>query len=193
MTKELFDNDGYVQIDGFLDPAMVQIMSQYFENKLRRGDWVEGRERVQQASKLFCYADPLTEAVLLAALPEIERICGQDLLPTYSYSRIYQPGDELKPHVDRPSCEVSVTVNIANKGEVSPIYIEYGSNKPAVCTLNPGDAVVYKGCKASHWRNPTLEGQLTVQFMLHYVNKNGPNALFHKDKRRAFGIGKTGV
>jgi hypothetical protein len=190
MTKDLFDKNGYVHIEGFLDPAMVQIMSQYFENKLRRGDWVEGHEGAEQASKLFCYADPLTEAVLLAACSEVGNICGKELLPTYSYSRIYQPGDELKPHVDRPSCEVSVTVNIANKGEVSPIYMKYGGNEPAVCILNPGDAVIYKGCKTSHWRNPTLEGQLTVQFMLHYVDKNGPNASFEKDGREAFGMAK---
>jgi len=193
MTKELFEKKGYVQIAGFIDPAMVQIMSQYFENKIRRGDWAEGFDGPETVSRFFCYADPLTEAVLLAAHSEVEKVCGKELIPTYSYSRVYQPGDELKPHVDRPSCEISVTVNIANKGELSPIYMKYGANEAAACTLFPGDAVIYKGCEASHWRDPTLEGQLTVQFMLHYVDKNGPNALFAKDKRKAFGFGKMGV
>jgi hypothetical protein len=188
MTKESYEQNGYIQIEGFLDPSMVQIMSQYFENKVRGGGWVNEYESKNQASKMFCYADPLTEALLLAAQQEVEKVCGMELIPTYSYSRIYQPGDELKPHVDRPSCEVSVTVNIANKGELSPIYMEYKNNTVAACTLFPGDAVIYKGCETSHWRNQTLEGQLVVQFMLHYVNKNGPNASYAKDGRAAIGF-----
>lgn len=193
MTKELFEKNGYVQVEGFIDPAMVQIMSQYFENKIRKGDWIEEYEGADAASKFFCYADPLTEAVLLAAQPEVEKLCGKELFPTYSYSRVYQPGDELKAHVDRPACEISVTVNIANKGTLSPIYMEYGGNAPVACTLFPGDAVVYKGCEASHWRDKTLDGQLTVQFMLHYVDKHGPNAAHAKDKRMMYGLKEPGV
>jgi hypothetical protein len=191
-SANVFEKNGCVRVNEFLDLHTVSIVSQYFENRIRRGEWVEGNEGVQAASKLFYYADPLIEALMLACKAGVEEVTGKELLPTYSYSRVYQPGEELVPHIDRPSCEVSVTVNIATMGEISPIYMQYGGNPVEEHLLNPGDAVVYKGCEARHWRNPLKDGQLNVQFMLHYVDKNGPNAEHVKDKRPAYGmISKT--
>ena len=185
---EHFERYGCVRVDGFIDPQTVTIVSQYLENRIRRDEWKEDIEGPQASSKLFYYADPLIEALLLACKSGVEQVVGKELLPTYSYSRVYQPGEELVPHVDRPSCEVSVTVNIASKGETSPIYMQYASNPVEEHVLRPGDAVVYKGCDAKHWRNKLENGQLNVQFMLHYVDRNGPNAAFEKDSRQAYGM-----
>ena len=33
-----------------------------------------------------------------------------ELVPTYSYHRLYTTGTELKRHKDRPSCEISTTL-----------------------------------------------------------------------------------
>ena len=186
-SAEVFEQNGCVRVDGFIDPQTVTIVSQYLENRIRRGEWVEGKGK-QNASKLFCYADPLIEALLLACKSGVESVTGKDLLPTYSCARVYQPGEELKPHLDRPSCEVSVTVNIATKGELSPIYMRYKNNPVEEHFLSPGDAVVYKGCEASHWRKPLTSDQLNVQFMLHYVDKNGYSADYVRDKRPAYGM-----
>ena len=54
--------------------------------------------------------------------------------------------------------------------------------------LNPGDAVVYKGCEVTHWRRKLPKGHINVQFMLHYVDKNGPYAEYKFDKREALGL-----
>jgi len=78
----------------------------------------------------------------------VSEVCGKELYPTYSYARIYQPGEELEPHTDRPSCEISVTVNIASKGRLSPIWMHYKDNQPHSYTLNPGDAVVLQGLRS---------------------------------------------
>ena len=126
--------------------------------------------------------------MLQASKDAVEAATGKTLIPTYSYTRVYQPGEELKPHVDRPSCEISVTVNVATKGRFSPIYIKYKNDAPQEHVLNPGDAVIYKGCDVVHWRKPLEAGQLNVQFMLHYVDKNGPNAEYAKDKRAKYGM-----
>jgi hypothetical protein len=187
-SVEVFETKGCIRVDGFIDPQTVSIVSQYLENRIRRGEWKEGDEGPQAASKFFYYADPLTEALLLACKPSVEQVIGKELLPTYSYSRVYQPGEELVPHVDRPSCEISVTVNVASKGENSPIYMQYAGNTVEEHVLKPGDAVVYKGCEAKHWRKPLKDGQLNVQFMLHYVDRNGPNAGCEKDTRPAYGM-----
>lgn len=185
---ERFERHGCVLVKNFVDEQTIAVVSQYFENKIRRGEWVESVKNIDPTSRLAYYADPLIEVLLQASKEAIEDATGRELIPTYSYSRVYQPGEKLKPHVDRPACEISVTVNVATKGEFSPIYTQYGQNEPEKHILNPGDAVVYMGCDVMHWRQPLKDGQLNVQFMLHYVDKNGPNAKYAKDKRPNYGF-----
>lgn len=183
---EIFNKYGYVRVDGFLDPLTLSTISQYFENRIKRGEWAT--KYGDPTSKLAYYGDPLIEVVLKEYLPIVEEACGKELLPTYSYSRIYQAGEELKPHVDRPSCEISVTVSVAYKGEPNSIWMHYENNPPKECPLDPGSAVVYKGCEARHWRYPLKDDQLVVQFMLHYVDKNGPFADRVFDTRESLGM-----
>lgn len=185
---EHFEKHGCVFVKNFIDEQTIAVVSQYFENKIRRGEWQESRKEGDPTSRFAYYADPLIEVLLQASKEAVENATGKELLPTYSYSRIYQPGEKLSPHIDRPACEVSVTVNVATKGEFSPIYTQYGQNDPEKHVLNPGDAVVYMGCDVMHWRQELKEGQLNVQFMLHYVDKQGLNAEHAKDKRPAYGF-----
>jgi hypothetical protein len=185
---ERFEKHGCVLVKNFIDEKTIAVVSQYFENKIRRGEWVEISKKGDPTSRFAYYADPLIEVLLQASKETVEDATGKSLIPTYSYSRIYQTGESLFPHIDRPACEVSVTVNVATKGEFSPIYTQYGQNDPEKHTLNPGDAVIYMGCDVMHWRQPLKEDQLNVQFMLHYVDKDGPNAEHAKDKRPAYGF-----
>lgn len=184
-----FETYGCVKIENFIDPQTISIVSQYLENKIKRGEWKENID--DPTTKFYYYADPLIEVILMSSCKAVEDIVGKELIPTYSYTRIYQPGESLKPHVDRPSCEISVTINVATKGAFSPIYMHYGDGDPVKYILNPGDAVIYKGCDAIHWRQPLKEDQLNVQFMLHYVDKNGVNAGYAKDKRPSYGVDKN--
>lgn len=186
-NAEIFNKYGCVCVDGFLDPLTLSTVSHYFENRIKRGEWTPKAEK-DPTSKFAYYGDPLIEVVLKEHLPIVEEACGKELLPTYSYSRIYQPGEELTPHVDRSSCEISVTVSVAYRGEPNSIWMHYENNPPMEYTLEPGSAVVYKGCEARHWRYPLKDDQLVVQFMLHYVDKNGPFADRVFDTRDSLGM-----
>jgi hypothetical protein len=185
---EHFEKHGCVLVKNFIDEKTISVVSQYFENKIRRGEWTEVSDKGDPTSRFAYYADPLIEVLLQTSKEAVEDATGKELMPTYSYSRIYRSRERLAPHVDRPACEVSVTVNVATKGEFSPIYTQYGQNDPEKHVLIPGDAVIYMGCDVMHWRQPLREDQLNVQFMLHYVDKNGPNAGYAKDKRPAYGF-----
>ena len=117
-----FESVGYTKVDGLVDDKTVKTLSQYFENKINRGEWVAKAEIANgDASKLGYYADPLIEVLLGQCLPVIEEKTNLELEPTYSFSRVYQEGEELFPHTDRPSCEVSATINVACTGDVWPI------------------------------------------------------------------------
>ena len=171
-----FEMDGYVPIKSFIDPQSMSTISRYLEFALS-----QNKLRGDNSSSYCFYSDPLIETVLQNSLSHVEQISGKSLYPTYSYYRVYLSGDELKPHVDRPSCEVTATVNVATKGKAWPLWMK-------VTGKEPGDAVVYKGCEVLHWREKAVDTEINVQFMLHYVDQNGPYSEFKWDKRQKLGL-----
>ena len=107
--------------------------------------------------------------ILLEKKPLFERICGKKLSPTYSYGRIYKKGEVLKMHIDRPSCEISVTLTVKCYGSIWPIFM-----KNEKIEIQEGDAVLYKGHNIEHGREKYLEGEQQLQIFLHYVTNDGP-------------------
>jgi hypothetical protein len=183
-----FDEMKYARIDNFIDKTTVEIISLYMENTIRRGIWTEDKN--SKPTPYSYYADPLTEVLLTKCKELVEVTTGKELLPTYSSTRIYQPGDEPENYRDREACEISVIVNVASKGEFSPVYTKY-KDKTEQHILKPGDALIYMGCDVDYWIDPIIEGQLNVQFMLHYVDKNGPFSSFEKDTRSMLGTDQS--
>ena len=151
------------------------------------------------------YADFVMETLLVKMLPVMKEHTGLDLIPTYSYARAYKKGDILKRHKDRPSCEISTTLNLG--GDKWSIFIdptgsdnvidEYknihkpNATKGEEVVLEVGDMLVYSGCELEHWREP-FKGKLCGQVFLHYNHANGPFAKSNLyDKRPLLGIPKT--
>ena len=148
------------------------------------------------------YADMVMETLLMKVLPKMQKETGLQLVPTYSYARLYKKGDILKRHKDRPSCEKSTTINLG--GAPWPIFIDAtGSDnvvdeyknihkpdapKGTKVLLEVGDMLVYSGCELEHWREP-FEGDICGQVFLHYNHVNGPFA----DKNMFDGRPKLGL
>jgi len=132
----------------------------------------------------FFYGDPITDALLLKTTPIIEKNIEEELLPSYSYTRIYTKFGECRKHIDRPSCELSATIHLGSDGTKWPIYIDGHE-----IYLKPGDGVIYLGTKIEHWREE-FYGDWYAQVFLHWVLKNGQYKDFYKDKRQHFGIKK---
>jgi hypothetical protein len=122
----------------------------------------------------------------MKVMPIMKKETNLDLIPTYSYARVYEKGSILKRHKDRPSCEISTTLNLG--GDPWPIYLDpTGSNnvideyknimKPNApagirVDLEPGDMLVYSGCELEHWREE-FTGNICAQVFLHYNHVNG--------------------
>jgi hypothetical protein len=180
-----FRTNGYVLVKQFLDPQSVATISQYLENSLKR--FPQNVRGDDGTTKIAWYKDPLMEIILKNSLSEVEVVTGAQLDQTYSFARVYQDGEELTPHVDRGACEISVTCNIATVGKPWPIYMKVPGKEPIAHYLEPGDACIYKGCEVLHWRNKPVDTNINVQLMLHYVDKNGPNAGEKFDKQNLRG------
>lgn len=185
-----FQNKYCTVVRGFLDEITVSTLAKYMRNKFLCNEWdVRSEEFTYEnnPSKYYFYADPMAELVLESSVEQVEEAIGIKVFPTYSFSRIYVKGDELTPHIDRPSCEISVTVNLDNVGGLWPIWMKAPEHETIKITLNPGDAVIYRGCEVFHWRDKMVDQESTVQFMLHYVNQDGPHADRKWDKRPGLG------
>ena len=150
------------------------------------------------------YADNVMETLLVKMLPVMAKETGLELVPTYSYARLYKKGDILYRHKDRPSCEISTTLNLG--GDPWPIFIDgtgansiiSGQDQTAVLKPNApqgtkillevGDMLVYSGCELEHWREP-FEGNTCGQVFLHYNHVDGPFAEKNRfDKRPMLGV-----
>ena len=143
------------------------------------GTWTDE----QVPNTYSCYADPVMETLMMKVKPKMQQETGLNLIPTYSYARLYKKGDVLKRHKDRPSCEISTTIHLG--GTPWPIFIE-----DTEVWLEVGDMLVYCGCELEHWREP-LEGDGCGQVFLHYNHVNGPFAEKNRfDRRPMLGIPK---
>ena len=185
-----FQTNSYVLIKGFFKPEELDTISRYLENSLKRYPKNIFEVGEDSSSRISWYADPLIEVILKNSLPDVEAATGLQLDPSYSFTRVYQKDDELKPHVDRPACEISVTSHIATVGKPWPIYMKAPGKAPTVHYLEPGDACIYKGCDVTHWRDKAVDTDINVQVMLHYVDKNGPNSGYKFDERTSLGVNK---
>ena len=204
----------YQVIKGALSYELANFIFNYFLLKRDAVDWMYknnitydngmlGTWTDQQIPNTFsCYADFAMETLLVKMLPVMAKETGLNLIPTYSYARLYKNGDILKKHKDRPSCEISTTLHLG--GDPWPIFIDgtgadtvidehkqiHKPNAPpgTKVLLDVGDMLVYSGCELEHWREP-FEGNTCGQVFLHYNHVNGPFAEKNRfDKRPMLGI-----
>jgi hypothetical protein len=179
-NTDSFVSDGYAILRGLLERSACSFLHQYALAADRAGKLVRKDPAIPDTPS--CYADPFMESILELLLPRLERHSGVFLSPTYSYFRIYKRGDTLARHTDRPSCEVSVTMNLGYVAEGPwPIWLEVNGRSVRI-ELEPGDAVLYRGIDLPHWRD-TFVGDDLLQVFLHYVATNGPHAEWKYDKR----------
>lgn len=182
-----FSTDKYVHLKDFLsiescNKLTHELQRLVADKKTQRDEQCPMSEAVHGA--------PVFDSLLLQLVPHFESVCGKRLLPTYSYARLYAPGDELKNHTDRESCEISATVTLGFDGDVWPIYMGDDINKTnaSEIQMQVGDAVLYRGMEKHHWREKYTQGKWQAQVFLHYVDADGPHKEWKYDKREKLNI-----
>lgn len=189
-----FQENKYVVVKEMLSEDVVNIASQYaLLDEIC--NFTSGDTQVPTAHSK--YGDLLMESILMHIHPKMEYATGLTLIPTYSYYRVYRPGQDLKPHVDRESCEISTTIcfNFNYQGLTDytwPMFVET-SEGPRPLPLEPGDSIIYRGCEVNHWRDKFEAPELSyhVQGFFHFVDANGPYTKFALDERPFIGAKRT--
>ena len=208
-----FKNNNYKVIRSGIAPNVANFVYKYFFLKRMVAktffqkkyispftkDW--GTFDDPQIPDTYCqYGDIAMDTLLREALPVMKEETEMNLIPTYSYARLYKNGDILPRHKDRPSCEISCTIHLG--GDTWPIYLEPDSSKGRFIPnegyvsdntegikvdLNPGDMLAYRGCVVEHWRE-SFEGKECAQAFLHYVDKYGEYKDLKYDSREHLGL-----
>ena|GEM_PF-3240286 len=199
-VTQQFNKHGYALAPGFLPPEICAIATTYTLFKRDLENNLEA-EIHQVPNTHSVYGDHLMESLMLHALPWVEKICGVKLLPTYSYYRVYKPGDELKKHTDRAACEISVSLCLGSHYLDAPEDFGWGlwarARRGAAreYKMRSGDALIYRGMDVLHWREPfeAHQGSYLCQVFLHYVDADGPHAEWRFDKRPRLGTHYPGA
>lgn len=189
------ENEKYFVVRNFVSEEVLRISQSYYTIKffinknfnVQIGNLTEDFPDIVQPFSIHSYADPFTESLLLNYLPDIKEITGKESLePSYSFTRLYEKGQWLGKHSDRPSCQYSITLPLVAFDDTP--WIIYMDGKEI--DLKLGDLVIYKGCEAEHWREP-FKGKYQVQAHLHYVDASLPAyAPFVNDGRPSLGMKK---
>lgn len=181
----MFETDGYTVLRRFVPRELCSFLSANYRMLVDNGQMAYDDGQVERS--YAAYGLPVSETLLGMVAKPLSGALEVPLLPSYSYTRFYLKGAELKRHKDRPSCEISVTMTIDHAGPRPwPIFIESGAGESLPIELERGDVLVYKGAERPHWRRP-LADDWQAQVFLHFVRRDGLYANFRYDTRPRLG------
>ena len=162
-------------IEGMLKGELLDFLGVYAYSKADSPNAIptietHGFVDTQVANTPAWNSDIAMDVLLYRFLHDMREYTGVDLVPTYSYLRVYKNGDILKPHIDKEACEYSVSITLKREGkdDIWPLCLE--TDKKYKVLLEEGDGLVYKGIENSHWRD-RFEGERLAQVFLHYVRR----------------------
>ena len=180
-----YESKGYTVLRRLVAPEIVDFLSLYLAMRSRVGA-LTADGQVNGSSSV--YGDPVFDALLVQLLPEVSTAASRQLLPTYSFVRVYKRGQDLAPHIDRPSCEHSLTLHLGSSDDSGwPIWLRGRRGDPESISLEPTDGVLYRGCDLEHWRKP-CPSEWYAQAFLHFVEAGGPHSSYLFDRRPYLGL-----
>jgi len=169
-----------------LPPAILEYLKVYYAILMANNRFWKDRAC---PSSLSLGGDAALDAVLEWIQPEVSRLVGFDVVPTFSYTRQYAKGEVLARHKDRAACEISVTVSVQIPKEAGPsvVHLKAPKLKKTKVEMFEGDGCVYAGTEVEHWRERFRIGGY-IQLFLHFIAKSSssyPKLMF--DGRECLG------
>jgi predicted 2-oxoglutarate/Fe(II)-dependent dioxygenase YbiX len=176
MNSTLLANN-YIILKNFISPERANSLAIEYRKYCKQENTL-GDSQAPNSHSNYNYISFLE--LLCEKTPEVSSLLEETVLPSYAYSRVYKNGNTLEKHVDRDSCEISFTLHL---GSDKPwlIWIETPTGEQRSVNLNPGDAMMYLGREAIHWRD-SYSGEWFAQIFLHYVRSRGDCSYAYFDK-----------
>ena len=169
----MFREKRYLLVKEILPRTILDFLKTYYAVLLSNNAFARDE---QCPSSLSLGADRALDAILESVRPEVSRLVGIELVPTYSYTRRYAKGERLPRHTDRNACEISMTTSIEIPKGAGPsvVHLKPPNGRETKVEMREGDGCIYAGCEVEHWRQRfRVDGY--VQLFLHFISKRGPN------------------
>ena len=138
----------------------------------------DGTNEVINKASINYYADPLMIILHKKITPLMEEKISKELIPTYCYTRKYTKNSILHEHVDRESCEVSVTYQHSKVDW--PFHLRSEKNLYEY-RLKQGQGLYYYGISEPHSRPIELLSECSWHSFFHWVLKDGDYQHFGYD------------
>lgn len=137
------------------------------------------------------------ETFLWGLTPTMSRLIGKNLLPSYTYFRIYLKDDICRVHSDRPSSEFGLSLTLEYSDDkvwdlqvgkeridsLYPLSDDFGEMDYASVPMQVGDAVLYQGSHYAHGRMQPNPNTWSAHLFLFFVDRNGPYANYAFDEK----------
>ena len=162
-NSEQFKQTGYAIVKNAISDELRDFITQYAlfdEMQNFHTEEMTGSFQVPKAHSK--YADPAMESLLLNLHSIMEKNTGLELYPTYSYFRVYRPGDELKIHKALQIEDFSLVTELIEKGQSVPYYAAGHAIKADRLAEADDD-----GCNSCFWESDGWLGECQLYQYLH--------------------------
>lgn len=158
-AQEAYASRGCAILPKLVNPLWVASLRKHYRKLHDAGEFEKEPESL---GNIAIYLDGATRFLQHQLASTVSRIVGEEVLPSFCYTRIYGEHAKLYRHSDRPNCawNVSIPYDLTPETEQPdswPLFVETGGT-PAEIRLEMGDGALFRGVSAEHWREPQPEG-----------------------------------
>jgi hypothetical protein len=187
-----YSSDGYALVEGLIPADLTKalldsILADVRDEKLPFSFTQKGPFLTKPAMELHGNRHAPLKAFHWGLTPLASMFTQCELLPTYCFFRLYQEGDRLRVHSDRDACEHSLSLTLgysdgkswgldvakAAVADAPDVADDFGNEAYSTLTMQPGDAVLYRGIALRHGRVTPNPNRWAAQFFLHWVDSAG--------------------
>ena len=136
----------------------------------------------ERGKVIMKYAPSSCVFIMKRIQPILEKIVGEELLPTYWFMTTYYNKSFMSRHKDKQTCEISVSMNLESSVDWELKLTDLqGINRKLITPV--GSGVAYMGYDLYHWRSPlNCDGDKKyTQLFLHFVKKHGEYSIYAYD------------
>lgn len=189
-----YHRDGYAHLEGLITRPvarefLAQLKASLDESRVPLHNLMrEGQMLKRPAVELHDHQYKPMQTFLWGLTPIMSQLTRRDLLPTYSYFRIYREGDLCWVHSDRFACEHSLSLTLAYSDDKSwafeigrdrlthakPVETTFQDDPYNTIEMAVGDAVLYQGVSYRHGRVTPSPNRWSAHMFLHWVDSAGP-------------------
>lgn len=173
-AREAIETCGYAVLWDLLPAGFVDAVRRHFRARIAAGQLALGDPQVSR--RYSAYDEPVCAWLHTLLTPLVARAIPHAIARSYAFLSAYVGGASLARHTDRPACEYTLSLTIdatpdASHAAAWPLCLESDADEAVVkVLLAPGDALLFRGRRLPHYRDPLPKGCTSTSLLFHFVH-----------------------